>query len=108
MSLELPDYVLAGMRRNVATIFRALDTVTAAAVANAVKLSPTKLSNLRNNKDDDGRTQIEVFCAILAACALKVVPSSYVAIDPEELRALRLLAAKKCSEEPAPSQFGEL
>ena len=106
--VELPDFVLFGARRNLSTLLRGMDAVTAAAVASSVKLSTTKLSNLRNNKDDEGRTSFDVFCSILAAAGLKIVPSSYTAIDPEELASYRKLAAMKCAEQVQESQMGDL
>lgn len=47
--------------------------------------------------------------AILAACNLQVLPGTVVAIDPDELRALRVLAARRAQDaEGMPSQFGSL
>lgn len=108
MSLELPDFVVKGMARNRAQLLRALDAVTATSVCATIKLGTSRLSRFRNEKDEDDRTVFDIFCAMLTACGLKVVPSTFVVVDPEELQAYRRLAAAKCREDAPESQFGEM
>ena len=97
-------------RRNLTLILRSLSTLTQARAAELADVDPTALSRMGapRDKGDDVRSDWERFCALLAACNLQVLPGTVVSIDPDELRALRVLAAKRAADsEASASTFGE-
>jgi hypothetical protein len=97
-------------RRSLQTVLQALAEQTQARVAELANVDPTAVSRMGAPKGqgDDTRTEWERITAILAACNLRVVPCSTVSIDPDELRALRTLAAKRAQDMDATSGFGGL
>lgn len=98
-------------RRSLSLILRSLTELTQARAAELADVDPTALSRMGSPKDkgDDTRSDWERMTAILAACNLQVLPGTVVAIDPDELRALRVLAARRAQDaEGMPSQFGSL
>ena len=95
--------VMAVQRRNLSLILQSLAELTQARAAELSGVDATALSRMGAPKGagDDVRTDWERVTSILAACNLKVVPCTSVAIDPDELRALRKLASLRTMDESA-------
>lgn len=86
--------MLALQRRNLSMLLQSLGALTAARAAELAGLDPSTLSRMQAPKDkiDDPRSEFERWTSLLAACNLKLVPCSSVAVDPDELFAIRTLA----------------
>lgn len=72
-------------RQNHQTLLKAMAAISQTRVAELIGISGTTVSRM---KEDD----LERLAAILAACNLVAMPRSFQSIDPDKLRALKLLA----------------
>lgn len=101
--------MLALQRKNVATLLQTMAVVTQTRVAEYAAISETTLSRMRDPKGtgDDARSEIERFCAVLAALNLVLVPRTFTSIDPDKLRALKVLARDALAEDAHESETGQ-
>lgn len=86
--------VQALQRKNASEVLRALAAITQARAAEIAQISETKLSRILSPQAANEASELDRFCALLSACNLMLVPRSWSSIDPDELRATRLLARK--------------
>lgn len=86
---------------NLTAIHRAVCDISQAVVAERSGLSPTLVSRLLSGKDseDEQGGAVHRVLAILAACNLTVVPQTYRHVDPDEYRAMQILASKRLRED---------
>lgn len=83
-------------RKNLASIFQGLSTVTQVKVAERLELSEPTISRMKEKEAAE-------MARFLAACGLKVVPERYECEDPVYLSSLKLLASRYlASVAPAP------
>ena len=83
-------------QKNLSVILKAMASISQVKVAERMGLSGTTVSRM---KDED----IERLALLLAACNLVAQPRSYQSIDPDKLRALKLLAREALETETAPA-----
>jgi len=105
---DMTQPVQAAAQRITTAMFKAMRDTPQVRIAELTGISTSALSRMLNDKGDDDRTQLERFAAVLAALDQRVVPARHVAVDPDELKALRLLAAQRCLEGAPQSQMGDL
>lgn len=79
-------------RKAVSRILRALDLADEGAIAQGLGIDPTTLSKKKNEKRNNGLTDLEFFCALLERLGLKVVPANHMCIDRPRLEAVFVLA----------------
>jgi DNA-binding XRE family transcriptional regulator len=86
--------------RNHSAILRALRTVTQAKAADAMGVSETALSRMKDNL-------LPELAALLAACSLKVVPEGSKVYTAQRIQALTVLAREALDPDGADSGFDE-
>lgn len=82
---EISPVIVNLAHRNQAQLLRCLGDVTQRSAAELIGVSETTLSEWKN-------AHVERFCALAAACGLRLVPVTDRSIDDEHLRALETLA----------------
>jgi hypothetical protein len=99
------------MRQNVSTLHQAVGQITQAMVAERTGLTPTIISRVLSGKDSEDETggALHRIMAILAGCNLRVSPATWKPVDPDEYRAMQVLAQKRLTDPDAPpSDWGVL
>lgn len=91
---ELSVGITPSARNNVSRVLNALASHNNQALAKNLDIDPSTLSRMKNDKKNNGLTEIEQFCALLNAIGLKVVPMSYESIDKDT--AASMLHLSKC------------
>lgn len=101
--------MLALQRKNLSMLLQSMALLTQARAAELAGLDPSAVSRMQSPKDnrDDPRTDLERFTSLLAACNLKLVPCSSVAVDPDVLNAMRTLALEQLQRSGADTAHGE-
>jgi hypothetical protein len=94
-----PPTVTDLQQRNLSAILKALAEISQVRVAERMGLSGTTVSRMKDE-------ELERFALLLAACNLVVQPRSYQAIDPEKLRALKVLARDSLEQETRGDSWG--
>jgi cytosine/adenosine deaminase-related metal-dependent hydrolase len=94
-------------RKNGATLLKALAEITQTRAAELADLSESTVSRMQQPKGEDNRSELDRALAVISACNLTLTPRTYRAVDPEELRALQVLARARLGD-AAPSGFGGL
>jgi protein tyrosine phosphatase (PTP) superfamily phosphohydrolase (DUF442 family) len=105
---DMSPQVQAAAQRITTAMFKAMRETPQVRIAEMTGISTSALSRMLNEKGDDDRTALERFAAVLAALDQRTVPARHVAVDPDELKALRLLAAQRCLEGAPESEMGGL
>lgn len=100
-------------RSNTTMLLKTVAAITQRRAAELADLSESMVSRWSVPKaasgEESDRSDLDRFLSYIAGCNLMLVPRTYEAIDPDELRALRILAGKATREPLAtPSGFGEL
>lgn len=97
------DLVKRLAQQNQSMLLRVVGEISQAVVAERSGLSPTLVSRLLSGKDgdEDGKGAVDRVLAIAAACNLQLVPQTYTAVDPDELRAMQVLARRRLDEAAA-------
>jgi hypothetical protein len=95
-------------RKNASEVLRALAVITQTRAAEMAQISETKLSRMLSPQSSNEASELDKFCALLAACNLVLVPRTWNAVDPDELRATRLLARKALDADTRESAWGSL
>lgn len=91
---ELSGGIAPSARNNVSRVLNALASYNNQALAKSLDIDPSTLSRMKNDKKNNGLTEIEQFCALLNALGLKIVPMSYESIDKDT--AASMLHLSKC------------
>ncbi len=96
-------------QQNESTLLRTVAELTQAVVSERSGLTTSMVSRMLAGKDGSGDDEgaVRRVLSILAACNLTVVPGSYKHVDPDELRAMQVLAGKRIEESQA-SGWGDL
>ncbi|MCY6987546.1 CII family transcriptional regulator [Acinetobacter baumannii] len=89
VSNELP----ASASNNESLILQALNASNQRLVAEKVGIDASTLSRMKNDKKNNGLTEIEFISSLLTAIGLKVVPESDVYCSPEIAEATRVYLA---------------
>ena len=84
-------------QQNHSTLLRAVAELSQAVVAERSGLSPTLVSRLLAGKDGE-EGAVDRVLAIAAACNLQLVPKTYQAVDPDEYRAMQILARRRLDD----------
>lgn len=82
----------ASARNDVTRILHALATNKNVEIAQHLNVDASTLSRMKNEKKNNGLTEIEVFCELLSCLGLKVVPKDYQSIDKERVAALLVMS----------------
>jgi len=101
------------LQQNQTTVLRRVGEVSQAVVAERANLSPSLVSRILSGKDakegdDELGGALHRVLSILAGCNLVVVPREFRHVDPDEYRAVQVLATKRLQDEQVNSGFGEL
>ena len=96
------------VRRNEREVLKALGAISQTRVAELAGITDTMLSRMLSPRDAQDRSDLQKWCAVIAACNLVLLPRTFSSIDPDELRATRLLARKMLEQETKDSGWGAL
>lgn len=88
LSVELS----ASARNDVSRILQGLASNNQSDLAEQLKVDPSAISRFKNDKKNNGLTEIETFCELLSCLGLKVVPKDYQSIDKERVAALLVMS----------------
>lgn len=97
------------VQQNLSRLHKTVGEISQAVIVERSGLSPTMVSRILSGKDsDEEQGALQRVMAILAACNLVVVPRTYQHVDPEEYRAMQVLASKRLDDTTRSSDFGAL
>jgi len=82
----------ASARNDVSRILQALAISKQGELADQLAVDPSTISRLKNEKKNNGLTEIEMFCELLSCLGLKVVPKEYQSIDKSRVEALLVMS----------------
>ena len=82
----------ASARNDASRILQALATSKQSELAEQLGVDPSSLSRLKNEKKNNGLSEIEMFCELLSCLGLKVVPKEYQSIDKSRVEALLVMS----------------
>ena len=82
----------ASARNDVSRILQALAASKNAEIAEHLNVDASTLSRMKNDKKNNGLTEIESFCELLSCLGLKIVPKDYQSIDKERVAALLVMS----------------
>ena len=82
----------ARARKGYTRLLRSLESSNEAQLAAALGMDGSSLSRLKNDKRQNGLTNLETFCGILEALGLKVVPQEMQCFSRERVEALFVLS----------------
>jgi transcriptional regulator with XRE-family HTH domain len=85
-------------RKSERIVLRQLAKVGQLAVADAMGVSESTVSRMKDRDEKGGPSQIQKWCKALAAMGLKIVPSHYKCFDQKEIEALFVLAKGRMSK----------
>lgn len=91
MSKVLTD-LSASARNDVSRILHGLASNNQSELADQLNIDPSSISRFKNDKKNNGLTEIETFCELLSCLGLKVVPKDYQSIDKERVAALLVMS----------------
>ncbi|MFH7911964.1 XRE family transcriptional regulator, partial [Acinetobacter baumannii] len=83
----------ASARNSITRVLRILANSNNSQIAEKLGLDPTTFSRFKNDKKNNGLTEIEFISSLLTAIGLKVVPESDVYCSPEIAEATRVYLA---------------
>lgn len=78
----------ASARNSITRVLRILANSNNSQIAEKLGLDPTTFSRFKNDKKNNGLSDIENVCAMLDLLELKIVPKKYKLIHKEKLAAL--------------------
>jgi transcriptional regulator with XRE-family HTH domain len=84
-------------RKSERIVLRQLAKVGQLAVADAMGVSESTVSRMKDRDEKGGPSQIQKWCKALAAMGLKITPAEYRCYDPKQIEAVFVLAQKYVS-----------
>lgn len=98
------------LRANHTAVLRRVAEVSQAVVAERSGVSPTLVSRILSGKDseDEAGGALHRVLSILAGCNLAVVPREFKHVDPDEYRAMQVLAQKRLDDAAVDSNWSQL
>ncbi|TCB71600.1 transcriptional regulator [Acinetobacter sp. ANC 4216] len=88
LSIELS----ASARNDVSRILQALAKGKNSDIAEQLGVDPSTISRMKNDKKNNGLTEIETLCELLSCIGLKIVPKEYQSIDKSRVEALLVMS----------------
>lgn len=82
----------ASARNDVSRILQALAKSKNSGIAEHLGVDPSTISRMKNDKKNNGLTEIEMFCELLSCLGLKIVPKEYQSIDKSRVEALLVMS----------------
>ncbi|ENZ6583709.1 hypothetical protein ACV9W1_000243 [Acinetobacter baumannii] len=82
----------ASARNSITRVLRILANSNNSQIAEKLGLDPTTFSRFKNDKKNNGLTDLETLCVILDKLGLKVIPESYECYDKKFVEAIFFLA----------------
>lgn len=82
----------ASARNDVSRILQALAKSKNSGIAEHLSVDPSTMSRMKNDKKNNGLTEIEMFCELLSCLGLKIVPKEYQSIDKSRVEALLVMS----------------
>lgn len=78
----------ASARNDVSRIFHALAQTNNSEIAGQLSIDASTLSRMKNEKKNNGLSEIEIACALFSLLGFKIVPKSYESLDKETAQAM--------------------
>lgn len=88
LSIELS----ASARNDVSRILHSLAKGKNGDIAEHLGVDPSAISRMKNDKKNNGLTEIETLCELLNYVGLKIVPKEYQSIDKSRVEALLVMS----------------